>query len=217
MRGFAEQEIQLNRGMVNRLLERPIEKIHAIFHVMERDDHRILLSDLELHYINMRAFTEELRDQKGTGSEARSDMFTKWLILITEKEIADKEILRKICEEEEVIKVAVETLARLSEDKIKRQAYQRRLDELYSYNRLLASLEESNRRAEESEHRAEESEHRAEEFEHRWEESEHRAEEFEHRWEESERHAKESERRAKEFELRVKELERRLEESERRT
>jgi predicted transposase/invertase (TIGR01784 family) len=178
----------------------PIEKVHAVFHVMERDDHRILLPEMELHYINMRAFVEKVCNES-TVCESCPDMFTKWLMLITQKEIADKEILRKICREEEVMKMAVETLVRLSQDKIKRQAYQRRLDELNSYNRALARAEradEFERRAEEFERRAEESERRAAESERRATESEHRAAEFEHRATESEHRATESERRATE-------------------
>ena len=120
---------------------------------MERDDHQILMLGMELHFIDMRAFVDEQCDKNSTAFDAGADMFTKWLTLITQKEIADKEILRRMCEEEEVIKMAVETLARLSEDKIERQAYQRRLDELHSYNLLLAR----SARAEESERRAEES------------------------------------------------------------
>ena len=145
----------------------PIEKVHALFYAMERDDHRILLPNMELHYINMRAFVDGLRNKKGTACEA-GDMFTKWLMLITQKEIADKEALRRMCEEEEVLYMAVETLARLSEDKIKRYEYQRRLDELHSYNLLLADVvraEESVRQAKESERQAKESERQAKESE----------------------------------------------------
>ena len=67
--------------------------------------------------------------------------------------------------------MAVATLARLSEDKIKRQAYQRRLDELHSYKRVLAGAEEDRRRAEEYKRHAEEYKRRAEESERREKES----------------------------------------------
>ena len=71
------------------------------------------------------------------GDEADCDKFTKWLMLINEKEIANKKALKRICAEGE-LKEAMKTLTRLSKDKIKRQAYQRRLDELYFYNAEVA-------------------------------------------------------------------------------
>ena len=61
-------------------------------------------------------------------------------------------------------------MVRLSEDKIERQAYQRRLDELHSYNLLLtrvAHAEKVERHAEEVERHAKESERRVEESERR--------------------------------------------------
>ena len=60
--------------------------------------------------------------------------------------------------------MAVESLAKLSEDKIKRQAYQRRLDELHAYEHFLKESEENKRRAEEYEKRAEEYEKRENRF-----------------------------------------------------
>jgi len=57
-------------------------------------------------------------------------MLAKWLAVITEKDIEDKTIIKNICEEQEEIGMAVSELVRLSEDKITRQAYQRRQDEI---------------------------------------------------------------------------------------
>ena len=108
-----------------------IEKIHSLFQVMERDSHEILLPDMELHYINMKAFVKYCDERPE--SETDYDNFTKWLMLITQKELKDKEAIRQICSEGE-IKDAMDTLTRLSDDKIKRQSYQRRLDQIYFYN-----------------------------------------------------------------------------------
>ena len=83
----------------------------------------------------MKAFVEHL--EKIVKSETGYDRFTKWLILITQKEIRNKETIREICEEGD-IKDAMDALRTLSEDKIKRQAYQRRLDQVYFYNKTMA-------------------------------------------------------------------------------
>jgi len=81
---------------------------------------------------------EEL-DNLGKLDEAGIDRFTSWLTLITQKSIEDAETIRRICEREE-LKEAVKTQARLSSDNIKRQAYQRRLDELRTYNHVMEQI-----------------------------------------------------------------------------
>jgi len=58
--------------------------------------------------------------------------------------------------------MAVSTLVRLSEDKVTRQAYQRRQDEIMLHNMRYEQLKQ---RAEESDRRAEQSDRRAEEAE----------------------------------------------------
>jgi hypothetical protein len=73
-------------------------------------------------------------------------MFAKWLSLITQKEIADKSLIERACETEEDIKMAVSTLARQSEDKYARQAYQRRKDDIYFYNKEKLAWEEDKRK-----------------------------------------------------------------------
>ena len=79
----------------------------------------------------------------------------KWLSIITLKEINDKAIIEDICKEEEAIQVAVSTLARLGENKHVRQAYQRRQDELYYYNKNMSERDEYKRMAEQEQRRAE--------------------------------------------------------------
>jgi len=120
-----------------------IDKIHSLFHIMERDDHEILATDLEIHFINMKAFVKRMEklDDKGELYEAVIDSFSSWLTLITQKSLKDRETTRRVCEREEM-KEAVEALARLSSDKVKRQAYQRRLDELRTYNHVMEQLAE---------------------------------------------------------------------------
>ena len=142
--GYLEQRpvicIAFINGPIDDATGAPVEKVHALFQVAERDDHRLLLEDMEMHFINMRAFVNAWR--KGGDCEAETAMFTKWLMLITQAEIKDRDAIISICEEEEELRMAVETLSRLSADKINRQAYQRRLDEIHSYNMKLAKIDE---------------------------------------------------------------------------
>jgi len=55
--------------------------------------------------------------------------------LITEKEINNKAIIENACIEEEEIQMAMTALQRQGEDKIIRQAYQRRKDEIYFHKK----------------------------------------------------------------------------------
>jgi len=66
---------------------------------------------------------------------------------ITEKEINNKAIIENACKEED-IRMAINALQRQSEDKLIRQAYQRRKDEIYFYYKELA---DNIRRAEQAE------------------------------------------------------------------
>gem|GEM_PF-3372431 len=70
-------------------------------------------------------------------------MFAKWLSIITQKEIANKALIENACKDEEEILMAVSALARQSEDKILRQAYQRRKDEIYFNNMNIARAEQA--------------------------------------------------------------------------
>jgi hypothetical protein len=98
---------------------------------MDIDDHTIFSDAMELHYIDMKAFVKTINETGGIGKgETEETMLAKWLTLITEKDIEDKTIIKNICEEQEEIGMAVSALVRLSEDKITRQAYQRRQDEI---------------------------------------------------------------------------------------
>ena len=57
-------------------------------------------------------------------------MFINWLLLITQPDIDNQKLLKEIYESEAEMKMAVDELTKLNRDKIKRQSYQRRMDEL---------------------------------------------------------------------------------------
>jgi hypothetical protein len=126
-------------------------------------DNVVFTDALELHYIDMKSFVKMVN---GTSSNIKSEtydsMLAKWLVVITEKDIVDKTIIKSICEEQEEIGMAVSALARMSKDKIKRQAYQRRQDDILLYNKRMSDFmhmaEQEKKRAEQAEKRAEQAE-----------------------------------------------------------
>jgi predicted transposase/invertase (TIGR01784 family) len=150
---FAEQRpvicIAFTNGAIKDKDGRPITKVHSLFHIMERDDRIVLSENMELHYINMKAFVEALTQNSPTG-EAMGAMFTNWLALITQEDIEDKEIIKSIIEKEGELMSAVADLARLSDDKVSRRIYERRLDEMRSYNKVMSDLDYYRTQAEES-------------------------------------------------------------------
>ena len=132
------------------------QKIHKCCKILDIDDHTIFTNALELHYIDMKAFVKTINEKGGIGKgETEETMLANWLAVITEKDIEDKSIIKNICEEQEAIGMAVSTLMRLSEDKLTRQAYQKRQDEVTLYNKRINDyrhrVEQSDRRAEQAE------------------------------------------------------------------
>ncbi|MDR0221073.1 MAG: Rpn family recombination-promoting nuclease/putative transposase, partial [Lachnospiraceae bacterium] len=104
------------------------EKIHRCCMIMDCEDYTVFTDAMELHYIDMKAFARAVNEAGSIDiGEAEATMFARWLSIITQKEITDKSLIERACEDEEDIKMAVSTLARQSEDKYARQAYQRRL------------------------------------------------------------------------------------------
>ena len=101
-------------------------KFHKCCKIMDIDDKTVFSEALELHYIDMKGGVEMVRDRSGTVDP----MLLKWLAVIAEKDIEDKAIIEGICREDDLIGQAVLALARLSEDKITRQEYQKRQDEI---------------------------------------------------------------------------------------
>ena len=143
--------------------ENAMDKIHKVYMIMDKDDGSIFSEAMELHFINMKAFAKAVNEANSINiKEATDDMFAYWLSVITEKEIVNKDIIENVRKEKEVIQMAVSAIARQSEDKIMRQAYQRRQDEIY-FNNL--EREEDRRKLEQAEYKAEQERRRAEQAE----------------------------------------------------
>jgi len=139
------------------------QKIHKCCKIMDIDDHTIFSDALELHYIDMNAFVKTINKTGCIGKgETQDSTLAKWLAVITEKDIEDKKIIKNICREQEEISMAVSTLVSLSEDKVIRQAYQKRQDEIMLYNKRISNYE---RIAEQERHRAEQESRRADQAE----------------------------------------------------
>ena len=110
-------------------------KIHRLCMIMDCEDCAVFTDAMELHYIDMKAFAEGVNEKSSISAGGVEEaMFAKWLSVITQKEINDKSIIENACREEEIY-MAVSALKKQSEDKIIRQAYQRRKDEIYFYNK----------------------------------------------------------------------------------
>jgi predicted transposase/invertase (TIGR01784 family) len=125
------------------------QKIHKCCKILDIDDHTIFSDSLELHYIDMKAYVKTINEKGGIGKgETVEAILAKWLAVITEKDIKDKTIIKDSCKDQEEIGMAVSALVRLSEDKITRQAYQKRLDEIMLYNNRINAYK---RRAEHAE------------------------------------------------------------------
>jgi len=118
---------------------------------MDCEDFTVFTDSMELHYIDMKAFAKAVNEADSISiNDTEEAMFTKWLSVITQKEINNKAIIENACNEEDIY-MAITALARQSEDKIIRQAYQRRQDEIYFNNMYIARAEEAERRAEQAE------------------------------------------------------------------
>lgn len=140
-------------------------KIHRLCKIMDCEDNTVFTNAMELHYIDMKAFANAVNATNSINfADTDAIMFAKWLSIITQKEINNKEIIENACDEEEIY-MAVSALVRQSEDKIIRQAYQRRKDEIFYYNKNMAEREEFKRRAEHEQRRAEQEQRRAEQAE----------------------------------------------------
>jgi len=114
------------------------QKIHKCCKIMDIDDYTIFTNALELHYIDMKAFVKTINETGSIGKgKTEETMLANWLAVIAEKDIEDKSIIKNICEEQEAIGMAVSALVRLSEDKVTRQAYQKRQDEVMLYNKRI--------------------------------------------------------------------------------
>ena len=110
---------------------------------------------MELHFIDMKAYAKAVNEAGAIDAgEALEETFSKWLSVITQKEISDKLIVENACKDEEEIMMAVATLVRQWDDKVKRQSYQRRQDEIYFFNKALYEGEKFRQKAEQEQRKA---------------------------------------------------------------
>jgi len=138
---FTSQPPTIAIAFVNGAIE-PIEKpdsdtdeIHGVYMIMNRKNGAVLTNAMELHFIDMKAFAKAVNEANSINiKEPIDDMFAYWLSVITEKEINNKDIIENARKEKEVIGMAVSAIAKQSEDKVMRQAYQRRRDEIFFHN-----------------------------------------------------------------------------------
>jgi len=124
-KNYAEQPPTITIAFTNgsvKPLERGVrqadERIHRFCMIMDCENHDIFTDAMELHYIDMKAFA------KAVNSANTID------------------INENACKNEEEIFMAVSNLAQHSEDKYTRQAYQRRQDEIYFYNKEIAGYKQ---------------------------------------------------------------------------
>ena len=129
-------------------------KIHRLCMIMDCEDYSVFTDAMELHYIDMKAFAKAVNEANSMSiDDTEETMFAKWLSVITQKEIDNKAIIEAACNEEEIF-MAVTALQRQSEDKIIRQAYQRRQDEIYFNNKALHERDVYKQQAEQERQRA---------------------------------------------------------------
>jgi len=101
-------------------------KIHKCCKIVDIESKEIFTDALELHYINMKAFVNAVGNTNMSKLE-------KWLAVMTEKDVADKAIIKDVCEQEEDIAMAVATLEKMSMDRYTREAYEKRQQEIDMY------------------------------------------------------------------------------------
>ncbi|MCL1997242.1 MAG: Rpn family recombination-promoting nuclease/putative transposase [Turicibacter sp.] len=112
--------------------EKDADRIHKCCKIADIASGDVFTDVLELHYINMKAFIKAINGMD-KADMADKPMLEKWLAVITEKDVADKAVIKAICEQEEDINMAVAELELKSMDKYERQAYQRRQDDILLY------------------------------------------------------------------------------------
>ena len=135
--------IAFTNGAVDPIGKPNTDKIHRLCMIMDCEEHIIFTDAMELHYINMKAFAKAVNEADSINiNDTEESMFAKWLSVITQKEINNKTLIEKACDEEEIL-MAVSALAKQSEDKIIRQAYQRRKDDIYFDNLRTQKLEQA--------------------------------------------------------------------------
>ncbi|MCL2015409.1 MAG: Rpn family recombination-promoting nuclease/putative transposase, partial [Defluviitaleaceae bacterium] len=112
-----------------------IDKLHKCCKIADISTGEIFSDALELHYINMKAYANALKSTDGNMT-----MLEKWLAVLTEKELADKNLIKTICGEEEEINMAVSTLVRLSADAPTQEEYRKWREERDEQERRVREL-----------------------------------------------------------------------------
>ena len=108
---------------------------HKCCKIMDISDKTIFTNALELHYIDMSAFVKDIqKTNKIPKDETQGSILANWLAFINQKDISNKELLKSICKEQEEIGMAVSVLSRTSKDKLTRQEYLRRQDDIILAN-----------------------------------------------------------------------------------
>jgi len=75
-------------------------KIHRHCKIMDCEDFSIFTDAMELHYIDMKAFVKAVNEANSITTDYTEEvMFTKWLSVITQKEIINKAIIEDACKE----------------------------------------------------------------------------------------------------------------------
>ena len=129
--------------------ENDTDKIHRVCMIMDKEDNTVITNAMELHFIDMKAFAKAVNEANSISiKEVKEDMFAYWLSVITEKEIDNKDIIENARKQKEVIQMALSAIAKQSEDKLIRHAYERRKDEIFFHN---VEVEQATRRAEAAE------------------------------------------------------------------
>ena len=173
---FTDGAVKPMANDTNKSLNKDKNKIHRLCMIMDCEDYTVFTDAMELHYIDMQAFVRAVNEADSVNiSDTDELMFAKWLSVITQKEINNKAIIEDACKEEEIL-MAVTALTKQSEDKIIRQAYQRRQDEIYFHNKQIADytrlIEQERLKTEEAERKIEMAERKTEQAERKIEQSE---------------------------------------------
>ena len=122
--------------------ETEINKLHKCCKIADIFTGEVFSDALELHYINMKAYVNSLKSANGDMT-----MLEKWLAVLTEKDLADKSLIKDICNQEEEINMAVSTLVRLSADAPTQEEYRKwreERDEQAMRDKMIVELSKSN-------------------------------------------------------------------------
>ena len=100
----------------------------------------VFTNAMELHYINMKAFAKAVNETNSIAILGEEEtMFAKWLAVITQEEIKNKDLIKKACEEEE-LNMAVQTMKRHLDDMVTRYSYEKRQEEVAYFNARMNDL-----------------------------------------------------------------------------